>query len=326
VRATGVSEGDPVKVHTTRGEVRARDVVVATHYPVLDRGLFFARLDPTRDLVVSGPIAQERAPHGVFLDARTHQSVRTATDLDGTLLLVVGGEPYRVGDDVDVQARHDKLADWATGTLGVQEIRYRWSAHDLSTVDRVPYVGAYRPGAKRLWVATGFGQWGMTGGTAAGLLLADLVTGEENAAAALFDPNRLPVSAAPALVKDNATVAKYLTTGHVRALTTGTALDSLAPGEATVTRCGATMVAAHRTADGELCAVSARCTHLGCLVAFNNAERSWDCPCHGSRFALDGSVLQGPAVRPLRRLEPGELGAEPQAEPSAGPGSTQPPD
>jgi glycine/D-amino acid oxidase-like deaminating enzyme/nitrite reductase/ring-hydroxylating ferredoxin subunit len=298
VRATGVSEGARAIVRTTAGAVRAKDVVVATHFPIFDRGLYFARLDPVRDLVIAGP-APSDVP-GMYLDADTHHSVRTAP-VDGTRYLVVGGEHYRVGDHVDVAGRYERLAAWAGEKLGLTDIRYRWSAHDLSTLDGVPYVGRYHPRAKNLWVATGFGQWGMTGGVAAGLLLRDLVRGEPNDAADVFDPNRFSLRAVGSLVANNATVAKFLAGDHVRALR-APALSDLPAGEATVTRQGASMVAAYRDDSGALHAVHARCTHLGCLVAFNNAERTWDCPCHGSRFDVDGAVIQGPAVYPLRRI------------------------
>ncbi|HEV2784142.1 MAG TPA: FAD-dependent oxidoreductase [Actinophytocola sp.] len=303
VRAVGVDEGQVNVVRTTAGEVRARDVVVATHYPILDRALYFARLEPVRDLVIAGPVGPELAPDGMFLDAVTHHSVRTATGPGGEQLLVVGGEHYRVGSHVDVLQRFNRLAAWAERNVWLDKIEYRWSAHDMSTLDDVPYVGRYHPATRNLWVATGFGQWGMTGGTAAGLLLRDLILGQDNAAAGLYDPNRFSLRAAGKLVHANATVAKYLVGHHARALTGTPDIDALAPGEATVTRRGAGMVAAHRSADGELHLVSARCTHLGCLVAFNNAESTWDCPCHGSRFTVDGAVVQGPAVRPLRRLD-----------------------
>ncbi len=298
VRATGVREGTPTIVRTTAGAVRAAQVVVATHYPVFDRGLFFARLDPVRDLVLAGPAPTDVA--GMYLDGDTHYSVRTAP-VDGVRHLIVGGEHYRVGDHVDVLARYRRLADWARDRLGLTDIRYRWSAHDLSTVDGLPYVGRYHPRAKNLWVATGFGQWGMTGGTAAGLLLRDLVLDRANDHAALYDPNRFSLRAAGNLVSNNATVAKFLAGDHLRALRAD-GLSDLPADAATVTRRGGSMVAAYRDDSGALHAVSARCTHLGCLVAFNNAERSWDCPCHGSRFDVDGQVIQGPAVRPLRRI------------------------
>jgi glycine/D-amino acid oxidase-like deaminating enzyme/nitrite reductase/ring-hydroxylating ferredoxin subunit len=300
VRATGIQEGKPSIVRTTAGAVRAADVVVTTHYPIFDRGLFFARLEPTRDLVVAGP-ATTRVT-GTYLDADSHHSVRTAPGAaPGERYAIVGGEHYRVGDHVDVEARYERLAAWAREHVGLTEVRYRWSAHDMSTVDGVPYVGRYHPRASHLWVATGFGQWGMTGGTAAGLLLRDLVQGEENASAELFDPNRVNLRGTGKLLSANATVAKFLAGDHVRALR-APGIDDLAPGQAVVTQRGAQMVAAYRDDSGALHAVNARCTHLGCLVSFNNAERSWDCPCHGSRFDVDGQVLHGPAVRPLKRI------------------------
>jgi glycine/D-amino acid oxidase-like deaminating enzyme/nitrite reductase/ring-hydroxylating ferredoxin subunit len=298
VRATGLREGDPSIVRTTAGAVRAGDVVVATHYPVFDRGLFFARLEPTRDLVVAGPADHEVT--GTYLDEQTHHSVRGVPTPAGPQV-IVGGEHYRVGDHVDVDARFVRLTAWATEHVGLKEVRYRWSAHDMSTVDRLPYVGRYHPGARHLWVATGFGQWGMTGGTAAGLLLRDLLAGKDNEYAELYDPNRFSLRAAGGLVTANATVAKFLAGDHVRALAKP-GLADLSPGAAVVTRRGASMVAAYRDDGGVLHAVRAHCTHLGCLVAFNNAERTWDCPCHGSRFDVDGAVVQGPAVRPLRQV------------------------
>jgi glycine/D-amino acid oxidase-like deaminating enzyme/nitrite reductase/ring-hydroxylating ferredoxin subunit len=298
VRATGVSSGEPMLVRTTAGSVQVHAVVVATHYPILDRGLFFARLDPVRDLVVAGPAPTEVT--GTYLDADTHHSIRVAT-AGGRRYLVVGGEHYRVGEQVDVAEKYRRLADWAGERLGLREIEYRWSAHDMSTADGVPYIGRYHPGARDLYVATGFGQWGMTGGTAAGMLLADLVRGRENDLAELYDPNRVSLSSLPSLVSNNMTVAKHLVGDHVRALRPADPA-ALEPGAACVTRRGASMVASYRDESGELHEVNARCTHLGCLVAFNNAERSWDCPCHGSRFDVDGAVLRGPAVHPLRRM------------------------
>ncbi|WP_191892533.1 (2Fe-2S)-binding protein, partial [Streptomyces griseoaurantiacus] len=172
------------------------------------------------------------------------------------------------------------------------------------TPDALPYIGRYLPGVHNLWVATGFGQWGMTGGTLAGLLLRDLVTGEENDWAPLYDPARRPrLGSLPTVGRFNATVARHAAVDHARALGNRRQPADLAPGEATVTRVGSRLVAAHRDEEGVLHTVSARCTHLGCLVAFNNAERTWDCPCHGSRFRPDGSVLHGPAVHPLSPVD-----------------------
>lgn len=292
VRAHQLDERPSPVVHTDRGQVKARDVVVTTHYPIFDRGLYWARLDLTRDLVVAGEGA---APPGMYLDAVTHRSIRGHTE-NGSHYVIVGGEHYRTGEPVDVEARYRRLAEAAT-TFGVTKATHRWSAHDMSTLDGVPYVGRYHPATHHVWVATGFGQWGMTGGTSAGLLLTGLITGNGHPAAGLYDPSRFDLRSSVTLAEDGVKVGKQYVTGYTRALTATP--GDLAPGTAGVARRGPDLVASYRGEDGRLREVSARCTHLGCVVAFNNAEKTWDCACHGSRFATDGSVIQGPATRPL---------------------------
>ncbi len=311
VRATSLAEGDPCTVGTTLGELRARDVVVATHYPVFDRGLFFGRLSPTRDLVVAGPapagpVPTGPVPAGTYLAADTGHSVRTAPLPDGQRLLLVGGEHYRTGAQSDVERRYARLAEWAERRLGLTDRTYRWSAHDLSTPDGLPYIGRYHPMARHVWVGTGFAAWGMTNGTLAGLLLTDLITGVESPWTSLYDPNRTDVvQAAKGVVMDNLTVARHFVGDRLAALRADDP-QRLEPGQATVAQCGTRPVAAYRDPEGRLHTVSARCTHLGCLVRWNDAERSWDCPCHASRFAPDGAVLQGPATRPLPALRPAD--------------------
>jgi nitrite reductase/ring-hydroxylating ferredoxin subunit len=290
-------------VRTSLGDLSARDIVVATHYPIFDRGLYFARLDPVRDLVVAGPAGGNAVPAGMYLDADTHHSVRAFTEA-GRPMVLAGGEHYRVGAEEDVEARYERLAHWADEHAGLHRVTHRWSAHDMSTVDSLPYVGQYLPGMRHLWVATGFAQWGMTGGTAAGHILAARILGREHPAADLFDPNRFGLQPVLGMIEDNVTVAKYLFGDHVTALREPRTPDQLAPDEAAVARVGLDVVAAYRDPDGELHTRRAHCTHLGCLVAFNNAEKTWDCPCHGSRFTVDGEVVQGPAVRPLPPWSP----------------------
>ncbi|MGH3521167.1 MAG: FAD-dependent oxidoreductase [Haloechinothrix sp.] len=293
-------------VRSSRGSVRARDVVIATHYPILDRGLYFARLAPTHDLVVAAEV-DEPLP-GIYLAIDTGHSVRTTPLDNGKHLLLVLGEHYRTGDDVDVSARYERMTDWAQRWFGIGEPDYRWSAHDLATPDALPYIGHYHPLVNHLWVATGFAQWGMTGGTLAGMLLRDLITGVDNPLAHLYSPNRLlGPRAVRAIGKANLQTARHAVVGHVKALIHRKHPHQLEVGESTVTTVGTSMVAAYRDSDAVLHAVSARCTHLGCVVAFNNAEKTWDCPCHASRFDLDGSVLNGPAVKPL---EPTSLDQE----------------
>lgn len=301
-RAMDVAEGEPCVVTTDRGELRAKEVVVATHYPFLDRGLLFSRLAPYRDVVVAVPIPAERAPEVMAISTGSEEggthSVRTAPYRDGQRLLVVTGGQYKTGTTSAVEERYDQLTRWVGQRFGTTDVAHRWSTQDTSSVDRLPYIGRLPMSGEHIWVATGFSAWGMTGGTLAGLLLADLLQGRQNPWAELYDPFRIDVRPSAAkLVKENVEVAKELVSGFLRP-GLGSPQD-LQSGEAGVFLGTSGRTAAYRDEDGVLHAVSARCTHLGCSVRFNDAERSWDCPCHGSRFALDGSVLQGPAVEPL---------------------------
>jgi len=314
-RATGL-DGDTVT--TALGPVAGREVVVATHFPIFDRAGFFARLEPIADLVVSGPVDPELAPEGAFLCTSESRSLRTVPRDDGTTDLIVGGENHRVGAGGDVLRRQEALAAWAAEHFGITAISHRWSAHDLVTPDGMMYAGRYHPGAEHLWVATGFNLWGMTGGTAAGLLVADLIEGRADPErAALFNPSRVDVDQIPGVVKDNAVVARHLVGDVLSAAARQPALDDLAPGQGRVARVGGRLVAAHRDEAGVLHTVDARCTHLGCTVSFNDAEQSWDCPCHGSRFAPDGSVLRAPAVKPLRPVSPARAADPGEARPDA---------
>jgi Rieske Fe-S protein len=290
-------------VTTDRGELRARDVVITTHYPILDRGFFFARLAPVRDLVVAGAVPRGQAPTDMYLSADTGHSVRATPLSDDRDLVIVLGEHYRPGANLDVTEHQRALGAWADARLAVRTIDYRWSAQDNATVDRLPYIGRYTHSSDHLWVATGFGQWGMTNGTLAGLLISDLITGKDNPWSRLYDPSRpWLLHGAGAFVRDNAIVAKHFVGDRLRAAFRRSGPADLLPGQASVSTVGGHLTALHRGLDGRLTALSARCTHLGCAVAFNDAEETWDCPCHGSRFALDGSVVQGPAVEPLQPL------------------------
>ncbi len=300
-RALDVDDDEPCVITTDRGVVRAREVVVATHIPFLDRGLYFARQFPVRDYVVAAPIEATAAPDGIFLstESPTH-SVRT-TPYDGGLLLITGGEGHTPGREDDTDARFDAIAAWQREHFDVGDVAYRWSTQDYTSDDRVPFIGPVTSVSRHIWTATAFGAWGMTNGTVAGLLLADLITGRDNPWAEVFDPRRGGswLQKTKTAIKENAAVAKELVAGYV----TGSdvkSVDELAPGEGAVLKFGPAKTACYRDKSGTLHAVSARCTHLGCIVAFNSAEKSWDCPCHGSRFDVDGLVLQGPAVDPLK--------------------------
>jgi glycine/D-amino acid oxidase-like deaminating enzyme/nitrite reductase/ring-hydroxylating ferredoxin subunit len=305
--ALGVDGGRPHTVRTARGTVTAERVVVATHYPFLDRSLAFARVHPERSYAIVCRIAGSPPP-GMHISADSPTRSIRPVPVDGEELLLVGGEGHRTGEGGDTKRRYAALEEFAREHWQVESVAYRWSTQDNVTIDRLPYVGRVTPREGRLLMATGFAKWGMTGGTAAALVLADLVRGRDNEWAALFDPFRLkPLAGGPTLVKENARVARHFVGDRIAERGTRR-LEDLSPGEGAIVHHEGGKVAGHRRDDGTLVAVSTRCTHLGCQVKWNTAERSWDCPCHGSRFSPEGRVLQGPAVRPLR-LEAEELEA-----------------
>jgi glycine/D-amino acid oxidase-like deaminating enzyme/nitrite reductase/ring-hydroxylating ferredoxin subunit len=295
VRALSVSDGGPCRVRTTAGAIEAGRVVVATHYPFLDRGLFFARLEVQRSYCIAARV-RGPLPQGMSISAGSPtRSIRSYGDL-----LIVGGEGHATGATSAQPERFAALEEFARAHWDVTAVTHRWSAQDPVPYDHLPLVGPYVPGASRLFVATGFMKWGLSGGTLAALVLADRLAGRENDWAGHFDPNRLSLRSAPGLAKLNAKAGAHFVGD--RLWPAGTSQPP--PGEARVVRDGLGKKGVYRDEDGDLHAVSLRCTHLGCLLRFNAAERSWDCPCHGSRFGVDGGVLEGPAVNPLERREP----------------------
>jgi glycine/D-amino acid oxidase-like deaminating enzyme/nitrite reductase/ring-hydroxylating ferredoxin subunit len=302
-RAVAVSgAGGGYLVKTPFAGVKADRVVVATHFPFLDRSLAFARMHPERSYAIACRI-RGRPPEGMHIsgDSPT-RSVRAVPVDGGEELLLVGGEGHKTGTGGDTERRYRRLEEFANEHWEVSSVDYRWSSQDCVTADGLPFVGRLTPRSRRLLTATGFAKWGITGGTAAAAILADLLLErEETPAAKLLDPWRFtPCASAGSLIKENAHsglrfVGDRLAKPGLRSI------DDLGPDEGDIVRRDREKVAAYRDADGVLTAVSSRCTHLGCQVSWNSAERSWDCPCHGSRFAPDGSVLHGPAVDPLER-------------------------
>jgi glycine/D-amino acid oxidase-like deaminating enzyme/nitrite reductase/ring-hydroxylating ferredoxin subunit len=296
--AVEVDDDEHCLVKTPGGRVEADHVVVATHYTFLDRSLAFARVHPQRSYALACRIAGA-PPEGMFISGDSPTRSVRAVPVAGEELLLVGGEGHRTGAGGDTEERYRALERFAREHWEVESVEYRWSAQDNTTVDGLPYAGPISPRNRRVLMATGFAKWGMTNGTAAALVLSGLILGRDDGRAELFDPNRVELrAAAPRFLEENARVGAHFVGDKLRQRG-ARPIESLAPGEGDIVRHDGETVAGHRRDDGSLVAVSPNCTHLGCRVNWNRAERSWDCPCHGSRFAPDGEVLQGPAVHRL---------------------------
>jgi glycine/D-amino acid oxidase-like deaminating enzyme/nitrite reductase/ring-hydroxylating ferredoxin subunit len=306
-RATGISEdrgaAGPVVVATDGGRVSAGHVVMATLIPFHDAGLLFARAIASRSYALA-MVPRQPLPAGMFFFLEGPRSFRHHSVL-GRKVVVAEGEEHTVGKERDAASRSHAVEDWAIRDLGAEQVTNRWSAQDYMTPDSVPYVG-HVPGNDRLYAACGFNKWGMTGGTAAALMISADIQGGENQWAKAFALTRFPRRALRTAISVGAETAKSLTVGRLRVDSRSPA--SIGAGEGAVTRIAGKRCAVHRDNDGILHAVSAICTHLGCTVGWNTAEHSWDCPCHGSRFDVDGSVLEGPATEPLHAIALEEKG------------------
>jgi len=298
-RVTGVHDGDPVTVDTAAGVVHASSVVVATHYPMLDRGVYFARLEASRSYCVAARLTSGAPPQMMAINAGSPTwSVNAHGDL-----LILAGQAHQAGDRGVSEEKYLALEAFAREHWPVAAVTHRWSAQDVIAYDKLPMIGPYVPGSRRLYVATGFRKWGLSTGTFAATLLADAITGQNSPLAGTFRPNRVTLRAVPHLFGMNAKVAADLVGDRLIPCDTRDSAD-IAAGEAAVVADGTGRKGVYRDPDGVCHAVSLRCTHLGCLVRFNAAETSWDCPCHGSRFDVDGTVLEGPATTPLPRRDP----------------------
>ncbi|TMK40521.1 MAG: FAD-dependent oxidoreductase [Actinobacteria bacterium] len=297
-RALAVQEGSPCRVRTPGATITAEHVVIASHYPLLDRGVFFARLESQRSYCIAAR-ARGPLPQAMSISAgEVTRSIRSYGDL-----LIVGGEGHITGASKATAERYETLERFARAHWDVEAVTHRWSAQDPVPYDHLPMIGRYTPRSSRLYVASGFMKWGLSGGTMAAILLNDLIAGRANRWAAHFNPNRLSVRSAPKLAQLNAKVGLELIGDRLRPAQANSPAD-VPTGQARVVRDRLGKTGVYRDPDGTLHAVSLRCTHLGCLLRFNTAERSWDCPCHGSRFDADGTVLEGPATKALERRHP----------------------
>ncbi len=283
------------RVETDHGTVRADHVVIATNMTVKSPVGYANRTQPRSHVVMGFRADDAEAVDGMFIsiDDPTH-SIRTGRDGNGPLILTLGPR-FNTGQDGDVARRFRELEAWTREHLPVRDAVWRWCNEDYDTADRMPYVGQPDPKeAPGFFVATGFNGWGISNGTAAGLQIASEITTGSRRWGRLYDPTR----SAP---------ENFHQSRDTQSLVDD--LARIAPGQGGVITRGEERIAVWRDEGGNLHAVSASCTHKGCTVTWNNADRTWDCPCHGSIFAADGSVIHGPARKalPQMRLE-SELG------------------
>ncbi len=301
-RVRRVTGQGPVRVETDTGGANARWVVVATNLPFLDRGGFFARAKPTRSYGLAFRTA-DPAVDGMYLSAETpSRSLRDVPDDDGPLLMV-GGNGHKPGAPVSEQSKLDELRQWTAEFYPGAVETHAWSAQDYVPHHALPFAGPVLPGADQVLVAGGFSKWGLTNGPAAALALTGRILGGHQEWADVFDPWRSrELRGLAQAARANGEVGLEMTWGWLRPATHPGIGPVSTEGEGTVRMDRLGPPTAVARVDGTERRVSGVCTHLGGIVRFNDAEKSWDCPLHGSRFDHDGEVLEGPATCGLRRL------------------------
>ncbi|MBW3672375.1 MAG: FAD-dependent oxidoreductase [Acidobacteria bacterium] len=298
-----VEDGSPCRIELENGgEITARDVIVATNVPVIDRVLLQTRLYAYRTYAIAVPAA-DTDPQGLFFDTMDpYHYIRTQDTADGRFL-IIGGEDHRTGTETETERHFANLHAYTTERFGRREMTHHWSGQVIETPDGLPFAGL-NPGAEHVYIATGYEGQGFTMGVTAAGAITNLITGGENPLTELLSPKRKEVLAsAKTYITENLEFpAHFLADRLTHSDVSAESLEDVPTGQGRIVEIDGRKAAAYRDDEGKVHLLSTVCTHLGCDVRWNKAESSWDCPCHGSRYDRDGEVLCGPATSPLSDL------------------------
>ncbi|MBK1438422.1 FAD-dependent oxidoreductase [Parapedobacter sp. ISTM3] len=284
-------------VQTSAGVVRAQQLVYATHIPP-GLNILHLRCAPYRSYVLGVQLSSSNYPSELAYDMQQPYHYFRSHHINGKPYLIVGGADHKTGHG-DPHAAFQDLEVYTRKHFHVSSIDYRWSAQYFEPADGLPYIGKLPGGDENTYVATGFSGNGILMGSFSGLLLADLILGRESPYEKLFSPQRIkPIAGFANFVKENADVAYRFVADRV-ATERLEALVELAPDTGAVVNYDSKQIAVYKSAAGAVIALSPVCTHAGCIVTWNDAEKSWDCPCHGGRYDTNGRVLTGPPRKDL---------------------------
>lgn len=308
--AEKIEDGEPCKVTTSDGHVITADqIVVATNSPVNDWVILHTKQAAYRTYVVGARVPRGSVPRALYWDTPDPYHYIRLQEVDSRIdsaqledILIVGGEDHKTGQEDDAERRFQCLEDWTRERFPmVKSFDFRWSGQVMEPIDYMAFIGKNPGTDEHTFIATGDSGNGMTHGTIAGILLTDLILGRKNPWASLYDPSRKTIRAAGEFLKENLNVAAqyadWATAGDV------TSTEDIPAGSGAVLRRGAKKIAAFKDEQGTVHLRSAVCTHLYCIVDWNTSEKTWDCPCHGSRFDPYGKVINGPAITPLPEVD-----------------------
>ncbi|WP_305852474.1 FAD-dependent oxidoreductase [Gracilibacillus caseinilyticus] len=288
-------------VRTARGHnIITDNVIIASQFPFYEgQGFYSTRMYPSRSYVI-GFTSSESYPGGMYLDVdQPVRSIRHIQNEDQTIWLL-GGQAHKTGQQQQHTDPYAQLTQFAIRYLNSQAFYYQWSAQDYETLDKLPYIGPLNKRHPNVFVATGYRKWGMTNSAVAAQLLADLIIGKENPYKKLYQPQRFHADPdLKAFMRNNSDVATEFVKGK---LSPTDHIKHLKPDSSAKIKQNGATVGVYKDNDHQLHAIDPTCTHLGCECNWNQSEKSWDCPCHGSRFNYDGKVIEGPATKNLDKL------------------------
>lgn len=294
-RITNLEEKDSFTLITNQNKkIKADKIIIASHYPCLNKsGFYFSRIYSERSYVIAIK-AKQQYPGGMYITAENPgRSLRNQKTKNGDLILI-GGEHHKTGQGEETTLHYEKLIDFANKLYTVEDIPYHWSTEDCMTLDDLPYVGQLTSKTPNLYVTTGYGKWGMTNSIASAILLKNLILDGRSPWEDVYSPTRkISASSVGTFITQNTNVAKNFVEGKLVSKPKEIQLNF---DEGKVIDWEGQNIGVYKDKEGKIHIVDSTCTHLGCELKWNSAERTWDCPCHGSRFTYDGEVIKGPAV------------------------------
>lgn len=303
-RVDDVNYGSPCLLSINGHKVKAGRVVLATQVPIVNDGLFFTKVFPFAHPLAAAPLPDSvPLEDGMFISAGAPtRSFRTAMR-DGRKWLIAVGKEFKPGDPEQEREAIDDLRAWFGDAFAIRTLSHLWTNEDFRPMDGVAFVGAANSSRPNMMVATGFEAWGLTQGAVAADIIGAALLGVEHPAADLFGANRIrPLAGGRMFVVENTKAAGHMVRDRLLRRKVAS-VENIERGEGGIVSKDGEQLAVTRSEDGSLKALSAICTHLGCVVGWNAIDRTWDCPCHGSRFDETGNVLAGPAVSPLPRRD-----------------------